>query len=115
MNRDLPSRLWRRWRPRSVRARLVATYTLVALVLAAGGFALFAMLLDRGITASMDATLQTRIAPLVNSVASSTQGAPLETGLAPSLPSLAADPAALARGTTGGQQAAAGIESCSLW
>ncbi len=74
------NRLWRRWRPRSVRARLVATYTVVAVVLAAGGIVVFSELLHKGLDASLDATLQTRLAPLVNSVQAPDAGGLAEAG-----------------------------------
>jgi two-component system, OmpR family, sensor kinase len=77
-------RTWRRYRPRSVRSRLVATYTVVALVLAAGGFGVFAVLLHRGLNASLDVSLQARVAPLADSVAGLAAGGSVDT--APSGP-----------------------------
>jgi two-component system OmpR family sensor kinase len=74
------NRLWRRYRPRSVRARLVATYTVVAVVLAAGGIVVFSELLHKGLDASLDATLQTRLAPLVSSVQAPDAGGLAEAG-----------------------------------
>lgn len=45
---------------RGVRARLVSTYLLAAIVLAAGGATLLTVTLSRGLRASVDAALQTR-------------------------------------------------------
>ena len=101
----LPSR-WRQriWRPRSVRGRLVATYTVVAIVLATGGFGVFVVLLNRGLDASVNATLQGRVAPLVTSVANGPPGAVPDTGLAPPehSASAAARPGTGSAGSTGG-------------
>ena len=55
--------------PRSVRGRLVATYTLIAVLLAAAGMIVFAVLLHRGVTASLDTTLESRTAPVVAALA----------------------------------------------
>nr|MDQ2729866.1 hypothetical protein [Actinomycetota bacterium] len=51
-------------RPRSIRARLVATYTLVATILAGTGLVLFWALLQQGATSSLDAALSARVRPL---------------------------------------------------
>jgi hypothetical protein len=51
--------------PRSVRARLVATYTLVAVILASIGLTLFTVLVHRSLRGSLDASLQARAAPVV--------------------------------------------------
>ena len=56
-------------RPRSVRGRLVATYTVIAVMLAVGGMAVFTILLRAGVTASLDTTLEARTAPVVSAVA----------------------------------------------
>ncbi|MDQ6784583.1 MAG: HAMP domain-containing protein, partial [Actinomycetota bacterium] len=56
--------------PRSVRARLVATYTVVAVVLASIGLALFTVLVHRSLRGSLDASLQTRAAPVIAAVGS---------------------------------------------
>ena len=65
-------------RPRSIRTRLVATYTVVAMVLAAAGLVLFAVLLRRGATASLDAALAARVKPLVSEAqAAARAGAPV--------------------------------------
>ncbi|MHB1536729.1 MAG: hypothetical protein ACYC1D_19400, partial [Acidimicrobiales bacterium] len=54
--------------PRSVRGRLVATYSVIAIALAAGGMTAFTVLLHRGLYATLDAALYARSAPLVASV-----------------------------------------------
>ena len=57
-----------RWvprRPRSIRARLVATYTVVAVVLAAIALILFVVLVHRSLKGSLDASLATRATPVV--------------------------------------------------
>lgn len=56
-----------RW-SRSIRARLVATYTVVAMFLAVAGLFLFAVLLRRGSMASVDAGLRARAAPIIATV-----------------------------------------------
>lgn len=52
-------------RPRSIRARLVATYTVVAVVLAAIALILFVVLVHRSLKGSLDASLATRASPVV--------------------------------------------------
>lgn len=59
-------------RPRSIRARLVGTYTLVATILAGTGLVLFWVLLQQGATSSLDAALSARVRPWVLEV----RGAP---------------------------------------
>ncbi|MDQ2729369.1 MAG: ATP-binding protein [Actinomycetota bacterium] len=54
--------------PRSVRARLVATYTVVAVILASIGLGLFTVLVHRSLRGSLDASLQARAAPVVAAV-----------------------------------------------
>ncbi len=56
--------------PHTLRARLVAVHTLVAVVVVGAGVALFAVLLRRGVTSSIDATLAARALPVVAAVAS---------------------------------------------
>ncbi|MGH9114231.1 MAG: HAMP domain-containing sensor histidine kinase [Acidimicrobiales bacterium] len=58
--------------PRSLRARLVVIYTVVAVALGVAGVAAFSVLLHRGVVASVDATLQGRVAPLVAQLDSGT-------------------------------------------
>lgn len=54
--------------PRSVRARLVATYTVVAVILASIGLGLFTVLVHRSLRGSLDASLQARAAPVIAAV-----------------------------------------------
>lgn len=51
--------------PRSIRARLVATYTVVAVLLAAIALILFVVLVHRSLKGSLDASLATRASPMV--------------------------------------------------
>jgi two-component system, OmpR family, sensor kinase len=52
-------------RPRSIRARLVATYVVVAILLASIGLILFTVLVHRSLKGSLDASLATRATPVV--------------------------------------------------
>jgi two-component system, OmpR family, sensor kinase len=52
-------------RPRSIRARLVATYVVVAILLASIGLILFTVLVHRSLKGSFDASLATRATPVV--------------------------------------------------
>lgn len=64
---SFPARVWRpvmRWL-HGVRARLVATYLLAAIVLAVAGVALFTLALNRGLRANVDAGLHTRADAIV--------------------------------------------------
>ncbi|MDQ6783958.1 MAG: HAMP domain-containing histidine kinase [Actinomycetota bacterium] len=70
-------------RPHSIRARLVATYTLVAMILAGAGLVLFWVLLRRGATASLDAALSARVKPAVLDVRSGAMARPSATGDGP--------------------------------
>lgn len=55
-------RPWSKTWPASLRTRLALACTVVAVAVAAGGLALFTVLLHRGVTASVDSVLQTRAA-----------------------------------------------------
>ncbi len=70
-------------RPRSIRARLVAAYTLVAMVLAAAGLVVFGVLLRHGTTASIDTALNARVKPVVLDVRAARTGHPIA-GFGPS-------------------------------
>ncbi|MDQ2725498.1 MAG: HAMP domain-containing protein, partial [Actinomycetota bacterium] len=59
--------------PRSVRARLVATYTVVAVILASIGLGLFTVLVHRSLRGSLDASLQARAAPVIAAVGTTGQ------------------------------------------
>lgn len=63
-------------RPRSLRAKLVCTYTAAAVLLGLGGMAAFTVLLHRGVVASVDATLESRAAPLVSELSATQRLAP---------------------------------------
>jgi signal transduction histidine kinase len=52
-------------RPRSIRNRLVATYTVIAVLLAAIALSLFVVLVHRSLSGSLDASLATRATPVV--------------------------------------------------
>lgn len=70
----MSTRLARGWQAivvwlRGVRARLVATYLLAAVILAVAGVALFTLALSRGLRTNVDAALQTRAATLSGDLA----------------------------------------------
>src|SRR5947209_7801696 len=54
-----------RYRPRSVRGRLVAVYTAAALLLGLAAAVLFTLQLRAGLRTSLDVALDARMAPLV--------------------------------------------------